>query len=85
MNNGIGVPVVRISGFRTWGVNALSPLIGSRVERLFLLQDLGDLHRPTAFHAKAENVLDHLRRCFVHNPSGLVIRVFEIPKRNIGS
>ena len=37
VNNGIGVPVVRISGFRTWGANALSPFIGSRVEHLFRL------------------------------------------------
>src|SRR5699024_12805257 len=52
VNNGIGVPVVRISGFRTWGANALSPLIGGRVEHLFRLQEFGDLHRPPAFRSE---------------------------------
>ena len=37
VNNSIGVPVVRIGCFRAWGVNALSPLIGGRVEHLFRL------------------------------------------------
>ena len=31
-----------------------------------------------------KNALDYLRRRFIHDPFGLVVRVFEIPKRDIG-
>ena len=84
MNNGIGVPVVRISGFRTWGVNALSPLIGGRVEHLFRLQEFGDLHRPPAFHTQLKDTLDHRSSCLVHNPLCPILRVFAVAKGDIG-
>ena len=84
MNNGIGVPVVRISGFRTWGVNAFSPLIGGRIEHLFRLQEFGDLHRPPAFHTQIEDALDHRSGCFVHDPLCSILRVFAVAKGDIG-
>ena len=84
VDNGVGVPVVGIGSLRAWGLDARPALVGGGVEHLFLLQELGDLHRPAPFHAKPENTLDHLRRRFVHDPLCLVIRVFEIPKRDIG-
>ena len=84
MNNGIGVPVVRISGFRTWGVNALSPLIGGRVEHLFCLQEFGNLHRPPAFHTQFEDALDHKSGCLVHDPLCSILRVFAVAKGDIG-
>ena len=84
MNNGIGVPVVRISGFSTWGANALSPFIGSRVEHLFRLQEFGDLHRPSAFHTQLKDTLDHKSGCLVHNPLCSILRVFAVAKGDIG-
>ena len=84
VNNGIGVPVVRISGFRAWGVNALSPLIGSRIEHLFRLQEFGDLHRPPSFHTQFEDTLDHKSGCLVHDPLCSILRVFAVAKGNIG-
>ena len=84
VNYGIGVPVVRISGFRTWGVNALSPLIGGRVEHLFRLQEFGDLHRPPAFHTQLEDTLDHKSGCLIHDPPCSILRVFAVAKGDIG-
>ena len=84
MNNGIGVPVVRIGGFRAWGVNALSPLIGGRVEHLFRLQEFSNLHRPPALHTQLEDALDHRSGCLVHNPLCPILRVFPVAKGDIG-
>ena len=84
MNNGVGVPVIRVRGLRAGGLDACPAFICGGVEHLFLLQNFGNLHRPAPFHAKPKNALDYLRRRFVHNPPCLVIRVFEIPKRDIG-
>ena len=84
VNNGIGVPVVRISGFGAWGLNAFSPLIGSRVEHLFRLQEFGNLHRSPTFHTQLEDALDHRSGCFVHAPLCSILRVFAVAKGDIG-
>lgn len=76
--------MVRISGFSTWGANALSPFIGSRVEHLFRLQEFGDLHRPSAFHTQLKDTLDHKSGCLVHNPLCSILRVFAVAKGDIG-
>ena len=83
MNNGVGVPMVRIIGFGAWGFDARPALVGGGIEHLFLLQELCDLHRSPSLHAQLEDTLDYYSRRFVHDPLGLVLRVFEIPKRNI--
>lgn len=56
MNNGIGVPMVRISGFRAGCLDALALLVGGGVKYLFLLQELCNLHRASPFHAQLENM-----------------------------
>ena len=55
-------------------LNALSPLIRSRVEHLFRLQEFGDLHRPPAFHTQLKDTLDHKSGCLVHNPLCSILR-----------
>ena len=58
VNNRVGVPMVRISGFRAGCLDALALLVGGGVKYLFLLQELCDLHRASPFHAQLENALD---------------------------
>ena len=84
MNDRVGVPMVRISGFRAGRLDALTLLVGGGVKYLFLLQELCNLHQPPALHAQLEDTLHYHCRRFVHDPFCFVLRVFEIPKRNIG-
>ena len=83
VNDRVGVPMVRISGFRAWGLDADLPLICGGIQNLFLLQELGDLHRPPALHAQHEDTPHYHCRRFVHDPFRFVLRVFTITKRNI--
>lgn len=85
VNDRVGVPMVGISGFRTWSLDADLPLICGGIQNLFLLQELGDLHRPPALHAQLEDTLHYHCRRFVHDPFCFVLRVFAIAKGNIGS
>ena len=84
VDNGVGIPMVGISGFRTWSLDADLPLICGGIQNLFLLQELGDLHRPPALHAQLEDTLHYHCRRFVHDPFCFVLRVFAIAKGNIG-
>ena len=84
VNNGVGIPMIGIIGFRAGCLDALALFVGGRVKYLFLLQELGDLHRSPSLHAQLEDSLHYHSRRFVHNPLGFVLRVFEIPKRDIG-
>ena len=77
--------MVGIIGFGAWGFDARPALICGGVEHLFLLQELCDLHRSPSLHTQLEDPPHYHSRCFVHDPLGFVLRVFEIPKRNIGS
>ena len=77
--------MVRISGFRTWSLDADLPLICGGIQNLFLLQELGDLHRASPFHAQLENALDYQCCRFIHDPLCLVLRVFTVAERNIDS
>ena len=84
VNNGVGIPMVGIIGFGAWCFDARPALVGGRIQHLFLLQEFCDLHRSPSLHTQLEDSL-HYRSCrFVHDPLGLVCRVFEIPERNIG-
>ena len=83
MNDRVGVPVVRISGFRAGCLDALTLLIGCGVKYLFLLQELCNLHRASPFHAQLENALDYQCRRFIHDPLCLVLRVFTVAEWNI--
>ena len=85
VNDRVGVPMVRISGFRTWSLDADLPLICGGIQNLFLLQELGDLHRASPFHAQLENALDYQCCRFIHDPLCLVLRVFTVAERNIDS
>ena len=85
MNDRVGVPMVRISGFRAGCLDALTLLIGCGIKYLFLLQELCDLHRASPFHAQLENALDYQCRRFIHDPLCLVLRVFTVAERNIDS
>jgi len=84
VNNRVGVPMVRISGFRAGCLDALALFVGGRIKYLFLLQELCDLHRASPFHAQLENALDYQCRRFIHDPLHLVLRVFAVAERNIG-
>lgn len=75
--------VVWIGGFRTWGLDALTLLVGGRSKYFFFLQELCNLRWASAFHAQLENVLDHDCRRFVHDPLRLVLQIFTIAERNI--
>lgn len=46
VNHHVGIPMVGISGSRDWSLDADLPLICGGIQNLFLLQELGDLHRP---------------------------------------
>jgi len=83
VNDRVGVPMVRISGFRAGRLDALALLVGGGVKHLFLLQELCNLHRASPFHAQLENTLDYQRRRFIHNPLCLVLRVFTVAEWNI--
>ena len=83
VNDRVGVPMVRISGFRAGRLDALTLLIGCGIEYLFLLQELCNLHRASPFHAQLENALDYQCRRFIHDPLCLVLRVFTVAERNI--
>ena len=83
VDNGVGIPMVRISGFRAGRLNALPLLVGGGIQHLFLLQQLCNLHRPTALHAQLENALDYQCCHFIHNPLCLVLRVFTVAEWNI--
>ena len=83
MNNGVGIPMVGIIGLGAWGFDARPALVSGGVEHLFLLQELGDLHRSPSFHAQLEDSLHYHSRRFVHDPLGFVLRVFNVPKRHI--
>ena len=84
VNDRVGVPMVRISGFRAGCLDALTLLVGGGVKYLFLLQELCNLHRASPFHAQLENALDYQCRRFIHDPLHLVLRVFTVAERNIG-
>ena len=84
VNHRVGIPMVGISGFRTWSLDADLPLICGGIQNLFLLQELGDLHRPPALHAQLEDTPHYHCRHFVHDPFRFVLRVFTITERNIG-
>ena len=84
MNNGVGIPMVGIIGFGAWGFDARPALVCGGVKHLFLLQELGDLHRSPSLHAQLEDLLHYYSRRFVHDPLGFILWVFEIPKWNIG-
>ena len=85
VNDRVGVPMVRISGFWAGCLDALTLLVGGGIQNLFLLQELGDLHRPPALHAQLEDTLHYHCRRFVHDPLCLVLRVFTVAERNIDS
>ena len=85
VNDRVGVPMVRISGFRAGCLDALALFVGGRVKYLFLLQELCNLHRASPFHAQLENALDYQCRRFIHDPLCLVLRVFTVAERNIDS
>mgnify|MGYP006070656235 CR=1 FL=1 len=84
VNDRVGVPMVRISGFRAGCLDALTLLVGGGVKYLFLLQELCNLHWASPFHAQLENAFDYQRRRFIHDPLCLVLRVFTVAERNIG-
>ena len=84
VNDRVGVPMVRISGFWAGCLDALTLLVGGGIEYLFFLQELCNLHRASSFHAQLENTLDYQRCRFIHNPHCLVLRVFAVAERNIG-
>lgn len=83
MNDRVGVPMVRISGFRAGRLDALTLLVGGGIKHLFLLQELCNLHRASPFHAQLENAFDYQCCRFIHNPLCLVFRVFTVAERNI--
>ena len=83
VNDRVGVPMVRISGFRAGCLDALTLLVGGGVKYLFLLQELCNLHRASPFHAQLENALDYQCRRFIHDPLCLVLRVFTVAEWNI--
>lgn len=85
VNDRVGVPMVRISGFRAGCLDALALLVGGWVKYLFLLQELCNLHRASPFHAQLENALDYQCRRFIHDPLSFVLRVFTVAERNIDS
>ena len=78
VNDRVGVPMVRISGFRAGRLDALALLVGGGIKYLFLLQELCNLHRASPFHAQLENALDYQCCRFVHEPLCLVLRVFTV-------
>ena len=84
VDNGVGIPMVGISGFRTWSLDADLPLICGGIQNLFLLQELCNLHRASPFHAQLENALDYQCSRFIHDPLCLVLRIFAVAKGNIG-
>ena len=83
VNDRVGVPMVRISGFRAGCLDALTLLVGCGIKYLFLLQELCNLHRASSFHAQLENALDYQCRRFIHDPLCLVLRVFTVAEWNI--
>ena len=83
VNDRVGVPMVRISGFWAGCLDALTLLVGGGVKYLFLLQELCNLHRASPFHAQLENAFDYQCCRFIHNPLGLVLRVFTVAEWNI--
>ena len=83
MNDRVGVPMVRISGFRAGCLDALTLLVGGGIKYLFFLQELCNLHRASPFHAQLENAFDYQCCRFIHNPLCLVLRVFMVAERNI--
>ena len=83
MDNGVGIPMTGITGFRAWGLDANLPLVRGGIQHPFLPQEPCDLHRSPPFHAQLEDSLHHHSRRFVHDPSGLILRVFAIPERNM--
>ena len=84
MNNGVAIPMVGIIGFGTWCFDARPALVGGGIENLFLLQELGDLHRSPSLHAQLEDTLYYHSRRFVHDPLCFLCWVFKIPEWNIG-
>ena len=70
VNDRVGVPMVRISGFRAGCLDVLALLVGGGIKYLFLLQELCNLHRGSPFHAQLENALDYFRdsRCCCTQP-----------------
>ena len=83
VDNGVGIPMVGISGFRTWSLDADLPLICGGIQNLFLLQEFGNLHRPPALRAQLEDTLHYHCRRFVHDPFCFVLRVFTVAEWNI--
>lgn len=83
VNDRVGVPMVRISGFWAGRLDALTLLVGGGIKYLFLLQELCNLHRTSPFHAQLENAFDYQCRRFIHDPLCLVPRVFTVAERNI--
>ena len=84
VNDRVGVPMVRIGGFRAGCLDALALLVGGGVKYLFRLQELCNLHRASPFHAQLEDTPHYHSRRFIHNPFRFVLLVFVIAKGNIG-
>ena len=85
VNDRVGFPMVRISGFWAGCLDALTLLVGGGIKHLFFLQELCNLHRASPFHAQLENALDYQCRRFIHDPLCLVLRVFTVAEWNIDS